>query len=671
MKNNKFIQMIIAVGIAVILLSGTLVYIFIFQNGEDEDIIIEPTIPLTHYSTMTYDQMEQEGILDQIEIVDDRISPYSNQGLVLEVLRIRHRGFLEKFLTRGNSWKDVPEFYYISYIDGMEFKSKDLKQHQQTREILINTWDSMFQESKVMRTAVQGQEKSHITLTIVEREKAGLLGIQSVDSQKDSFSLTYCYRTGRWTGDDSFRDSDGYGYYLGDTFEVWFNLYQPDYDDDYIPYWTEVNILGTDPTMDDVNYDPDDDGTPIYWEWKWGYDPFTWDGHEHLDPDLDSIYNIKEYQFEKWFADPFSENLYIEVDHMERGGILDPPHIFYDECVQGITERFAQHNIKAFIDNGWHNSPPKGGGEEVEHIDMLSMDSGMMLQFYNNNFPDDRKGSFIYTLVGHDRAGGFQHPAKGNVYDIIHIAYTPFTFKPIDLLTGIGYGIIPTPRGIRVALAAVFLHEIGHFGGFIPELFEGVDNLDGNLLGKLNDRFFSAEFAETWGNYKSVMNYGVMYRPNLLDYSSGENGPPYDQDDWANFHLGGWSRTSLSIEEANYYAYDEETRDKLIDTDYDDIEIPPITGYVFDQNLTDEFEKQVGYWSPNVRWNVEWEVHRLIDDEEHTNNRDVKVLVSPKDIVSKYESYWSLFMEGDFDNDGNILFTNTIPIEKLELNNSD
>ena len=226
--------------------------------------IIESTIPLTHYSTMTYDQMEQEGILDQIEIVDDRISPYENQGLVLEVLRIRHRGFLEKFLTRGNSWKDVPEFYYISYIDGMEFKSKDLKQHQQTREILINTWDSMFQESKVMRSAVQGQEKSHITLTIVEREKAGLLGIQSVDSQKDSFSLTYCYRTGRWTGDDSFRDSDGYGYYLGDTFEVWFNLYQPDYDDDYIPYWTEVNILGTDPTIDDVDYDPDGDGTPIY-----------------------------------------------------------------------------------------------------------------------------------------------------------------------------------------------------------------------------------------------------------------------------------------------------------------------------------------------------------------------------------------------------------------------
>ena len=94
MKNNKFIQMIIAVGIAVILLSGTLVYIFIFQDGEDEDIIIEPTIPLTHYSTMTYDEMKQEGILDQIEIVDDRISPYENQGLVLEVLRIRHRCFL-------------------------------------------------------------------------------------------------------------------------------------------------------------------------------------------------------------------------------------------------------------------------------------------------------------------------------------------------------------------------------------------------------------------------------------------------------------------------------------------------------------------------------------------------------------------------------------------------
>ena len=45
--------------------------------------------------------------------------------------------------------------------------------------------------------------------------------------------MNYDYRTGRWDGkDDSFMDVDGYGHYVGETFEVWFNIYQTDYDHD-------------------------------------------------------------------------------------------------------------------------------------------------------------------------------------------------------------------------------------------------------------------------------------------------------------------------------------------------------------------------------------------------------------------------------------------------------
>ena len=46
-------------------------------------------------------------------------------------------------------------------------------------------------------------------------------------------------------------DNDGYGHYLGEFYEVWFNVYQADFDHDGIPYWTEVNVLGTDPTVDE------------------------------------------------------------------------------------------------------------------------------------------------------------------------------------------------------------------------------------------------------------------------------------------------------------------------------------------------------------------------------------------------------------------------------------
>ena len=52
-------------------------------------------------------------------------------------------------------------------------------------------------------------------------------------------------------------------------------------------------------------------------------------------------------------------------------------------------------------------------------IDKLSQDSGMMLQFYNNYFPEERRGIFRYVVIGH--GGGFQHPSKNNIYDTIQI----------------------------------------------------------------------------------------------------------------------------------------------------------------------------------------------------------------------------------------------------------
>lgn len=642
---------------------GVVLYTLLPHDGVKKEVeVLAPTVPLTQVLTKTYAQINEEGLLEKIQIVEDRISPYENQAVILEVLRIRHRGLLEKLIKPGISWIMKPQFYFISTMDGMEYVSKDVEQHRQVTEVLFNTWDSIFQENKITRTAPQEQETSQVTLTIVEREKSGLLGLRTKDVQKDSFTVTYCYRTGRWTGDDSFGDSNGYGYFLGDTFEIWFNLYQPDFDNDYIPYWMEVNILGTDPTVDDSKLDPDGDGIPLVWEWKWGYDPFTWDAHQSLDPDMDSITNIREYQLENIFANPFIENLYIEVDYMEKGGRKDPPHVFYEETKQGLIERFAQNNVKAFFDDGWPNSPSNGGGQAVPHYDKLSQDSGMILQYYNNYFPDERKGSFIYLLIGHD--GGFQIPAKGNVYDTIQISYGPLGSSWIKLIKDcIGYGRVPTPRGVRIAVGGVILHELGHFGGLVGDYFEGVDRLGYNVFGgALFDILQGKEFRETWGKYRSVMNYAYTYR--LLDFSHGQNDPPYDQNDWANYHLGGWSHTSLEVEEAYYVVYGEEwesKRELLISKNITLIETPPITGYVNDQNLTEQFKKQVGDWSPNTRWNVEWSVQRLVEKEKYPHYHDIKVLVSPKGIASKYHSFWSLFMEGDFDTEGNIWFTHQYP----------
>ena len=94
---------------------------------------------------------------------------------------------------------------------------------------------------------------------------------------------------------------------------------------------------------------------------------------------------------QKWFADPYQRDIYIESDGMERGGLFDPPHIFYEESEQIIIERYAQHGINVYIDDGWPDGPINGGGELLPHIETISQDSGMMLQFYRHNFADERK----------------------------------------------------------------------------------------------------------------------------------------------------------------------------------------------------------------------------------------------------------------------------------------
>jgi len=557
-------------------------------------------------------------------------------------------------------------------MDGMEYISKDVEQHGQVTEVFFNTWDSMFQENKVMRTAKQEQETSQITFTILEREKKGLFGLRSDDVIKESFTLTYCYRTGRWMGDDFFGDSDGYGYYLGENYEIWFNIYQPDVDNDFIPYWMEINILGTDPTVKDAGFDPDGDSVSTKWEWKWGYDPNTFDDHVDLDPDMDSLTNIWEYKLSDYYADPFIENLYVEIDLMEREGFLvDPPTVFYEESKQALIERYAEHNIKAFFDTGWPNTPSNGGGQIVPYIDRLSQDSGMILQYYNNYFPDERKGGFIYLLLGYRVGGGFQHPAMGNVYDTIYIWDIPFNiltpFKHLNAF--VGYGRLPTPRGVRAAQAGLTLHELGHFGGLIQDYFRGVDYIDFNLGGAAFDVLQGKETKETYGQYHSVMNYLYTQRHNLIDYSDGSNGAPYDFDDWANLHLGGWGRPAPILEEAYYLTYGEkweETRKHLIDKNISLIETPPITGYVYDENLTHAFEEYIGAYSPNTRWNVEWQVHRCIANETKSYQKDIKVLISPKDIMSTYHTSWSLFVEGDIDEQGRIILSNSNPLETFE-----
>ena len=436
------------------------------------------------------------------KIIDDRISPLENQALFVEILRIRNRGLMDKMLSYSLDWRNPPSFYYIIKVDGKEGSSKG----NVGETGVYTTWDTIGYESSMVFDVDEEKEYSDVTISIIELVPTGLFGRNVKEVEKERISLRYDYRTGRWTGDDYFMDKDGMGHYLGKNYEIWFNLYQADYDHDGIPYWVEVNVLGTDPAVDDSKLDPDNDGIPTSWEWKYGYDPFTYNEHSKLDPDIDGIENIEEYKMRKYFANPFQPDIYIETDGMEKKGFFDLPHIFYKESQQMIIERFARHGINVYIDDGW-NALPNGGGELLPYQANLDDILGkQLLAFYEHNFPDERKGIFRYVVVGVRKdGGGFITPVKYNRFDAIYVS-NDFN----SMMTRIAF----TPREIRVMLAKAILHELGHSLGLMPGIFPGIDLVSRRVY----DRYPNMpddEYNAYLEKYYSVMNYQYIYNKPL------------------------------------------------------------------------------------------------------------------------------------------------------------
>jgi hypothetical protein len=606
MTNNK---VILALSIFVIIIVIGLGVYFIYFNTPEEK---------TEESEVEFE-------------IDDRISPDLNQGLIVEINRIRHRGILDKILTRGSAWKNKPIFYYISDIDGLEYSSKDVHAAGGAEsEFLFIDWDTMFQENRVMKDIPEEQETSNVKLTIVERTSSGLLGLRQSDIERETIRLTYDYRTGRWSGDDYFKDDDGYGHYIGDTFEVWFNIYQTDFDADGIPYWTEVNVLNSNPRSDDSILDPDSDGIPTSWEWKWGYDPNSWDDHRNLDPDLDGIENIEEYQIEKYFSDPYTQDIYVETDWMEKGGFFDIEHTFYDESIQIIIERFCEHGINVYFDNGWPGGPINGGGQVLTHYDTISQDSGVMKQFYDHYFSDDRKGIFRYIIVGHN--AGFCIPSEFNRYDTIVIDSSPYK----SYLRRSAF----TPRTQRIVLAAAAMHELGHSLGIAPWTFEGNDNLT-----FANGRAARQHYDETWGDYYSIMNYYHIWKKDLVDFSNGNNGPPYDQNDWLHFYLPTFYIDSNAMEDPEI---EPPGKDRLIDENPE----PTDNKWIYEMNLTERYEMEISKMC--FVENVDFEIRLYIESNNGMENKSVRLYAKP-DVYPTY-AIWSLISEGILKQDGTIDF---------------
>ena len=594
---------------------------------------------------------EKEKMEQKSRLFDNRISPLVDQGLIVEIKRIRHRGLLEKLLTPLSSeWKRKPLFYVKVTVDGLTFSSKNVTMLGRETEYLYNTWDTWdigFKKFRMLKDVPEEQAKSKIIITLVERFLYGFLGKKAKDIERERIELTYDYRTGRWDGDDYPYDRDGYGHYVGKYFEVWFDLYQTDYDGDRIPYWTEVNVLHTDPCTDDSKLDPDRDGIPTAWEWKWGYDPFTWDDHEHLDPDVDGVENVEEYKMEKWLADPYTPDIYLEVDVMEREGLFDIKRELYEESKQALIERFCQHGINLYIDDGWPDTPKNGGGEKLPYIKASSQDTGTMLEFYDHHFPDERKGIFRYAVLGH--AGSFCIPSKFNRYDSIHLGISRMTYLKY---------LAFSPRAKRVTLAKMLMHELGHSMGITPWNTGGCDNMSFMEGRKERERYL-----QTWANYKSVMNYYWLWgwskmpfphmmeylKHNFLDYSDGSRGS-YDQNDWEHLYLPTFEINANAIEEPGFKAH------KIL---VENSSSPFLPGWeVMNSSLENIKDAVKEYLSQRLAnssiYSRGFEVKVYQKVNSLPGEKNIKVYIKPK--VEPIYAIWSLAIEGYMDEEGSICF---------------
>jgi len=572
---------------------------------------------------------------DEIEI-DDQISPYTNQGLIIEILRIRNRELLDKMLVFGTSWKNPPIFYYIVQVDGKEGNVKGNVGETGVYEM----WDTMGLESSISFYAEEEQKESYVTIKIMEGISSGLMGLRTEDSVQQEIKVTYDYRTGRWTGDDYFMDKDGYGHYLGEKYEVWFNIYQSDFDHDGIPYWIEENILKTDPAIDDRTRDPDEDGIPSSWEYKWGYDPFMWDDHANLDPDIDGIENIEEYQMRKWFANPYQPDIFMETDGMQKKGILDFQHVFFEESQQMIIERFAQHGINVYIDDGWPDGPKNGGGEMVsfqKNID--DMIGKQMLSFYLHHFADERKGIFRYVLIG-NQYSGFATPSEYTSFDAVHIG-TGLKPTLIDRVGMIKLWFGPQ-RWLRLFVAQVVLHETGHTLGLIPITFPGND-----ILGPVGARYPNMDpydYKKYLDEYQGIMNYKYIYNLQYFDYSDGSNGLPYDMNDWRHIYLPSFQIDVLMYEEPP----DETFEDFEVIDDYPGV---VLDGWEHNENLTKKYQLEYKKLAMVKNTDVDIQIFQWQNSSTH-DKWDIKVFARP--TVAPVHAVWSLVSEGKLNSDGTI-----------------
>ena len=480
------------------------------------------------------------------QITDEDIDPLVDLMVTVEIKQIRT---LEKTdlgikpIDKIDLLSD-PDFYVKIFINDEEFTSPTW---YDTKYVYDPQWSA---------TANVPDDREYVNITIQLWDEGGTVDrLCDISDNYGNFDetydvdLRYNVKTGHWSGDDWLKglwggfDPSGYGrlngcddnsyYQNGRDCELWFDIYQNDFDNDNIPYWTEVNVFKTDPTVDNTGEDFDNDGVPIEWEWKWGYcrsidwenftwvhdwkyDPNTWEDHETLDDDEDGIQNIEEYLMEEWGSDPFRKDLFVELDQMEAGPNGEAASIFPEGAKELLQTAYDKHNVVYHLDDG---SRENSGSDLIPFDDETKMDwfssdnelDKIYYDYFLHGDPDNwRRGVFHYGVLLYQCSA-----ANGNAFGMNRYQISS---------KGLNEKAKSLPWLDRdVVFASAYMHECGHTLSIDNP---GVDDQVSKFPWQLD--------WWKWRPYKSVMNYGYMYL--MVDYSDGSRGEN-DFDDWGSIDL--------------------------------------------------------------------------------------------------------------------------------------
>jgi hypothetical protein len=347
----------------------------------------------------------------------------------------------------------------------------------------------------------------------------------SPDAQSKSAHIFYSLDTGWWIGDDYHKDPSGYGrlngcddgsiYDFEHDAELCFTIRKTTPDGDGIPSWIELNVYGTDPTVDDRGTDYDNDGIPTEWEWYFGYDPMKWDDHATLDPDNDGLSNLEEFLTWDYGSDPFRPDIFLEIDCM-----ADSPKgessMIPDEAIEMLHYPFHRRNYVVHV----NRSDVIAFEENINVNDILSIYQKYFLHNDSNNW---RRGVFHYGLYVYNTfPKGFAF--SGDVAPFM--GYHPGTNGFVISSSRMERNARWFSESLPYYYAAATMHELGHNFGFRWGNPYGVDA----QLGK----YPWHPMYYVYRNYKSIMNYRYTYK--IFDYSDGTNGF-LDHDDWSALDL--------------------------------------------------------------------------------------------------------------------------------------